>query len=167
MKRQSAANREVSKPPAAEPLPSSLPAGAAAPRERVRQNPADETAWDELDEIARQADLPDDISLLYHEALARDLSAEVASSLGRRAVAFHDEWFEETTHVLSILKRVLELDPHADWAFERLSLLLTMAERWDDLLSAYDVAIAQADDAEKKKSLLDEAARIAKDFAGS
>ncbi|HVW30751.1 MAG TPA: tetratricopeptide repeat protein [Polyangiaceae bacterium] len=149
-----------------EPAPPSLP-GAAALLERVRQNPGDDEAWDELDEIARSNDLPDDVSRLYREILARDLSPEVASSLGRRAVAFHDEWFEDPGFVLQILKRVLEIEPGAEWAFERLSLLLTMAERWDDLLSAYDVAIAECEDREKKKALLDEAARIAKDFAGS
>ncbi|HEX4340167.1 MAG TPA: tetratricopeptide repeat protein [Polyangiaceae bacterium] len=166
MKRQSAASWEVNGGSEEEPAPASLP-GAAAFLERVRQNPADAEAWDELDEVARKSDLPDDISRLYRETLARDLSGEVASALGRRAVAFHDEWFEDPGFVLQILKRVLELDPRAEWAFERLSLLLTMAERWEDLLSAYDVAIAQCDDREKKKALLDEAARIAKDFAGS
>ena len=166
MKRQSAASWEVNGTSEEEAAPASLP-GASALLERVRQNPADEEAWDELDEIARKSDLPDDISRLYRETLARDLSADVSSSLGRRAVAFHDEWFEDQGFVLQILKRVLELDPRAEWAFERLSLLLTMAERWEDLLSAYDVAIAQCEDREKKKALLDEAARIAKDFAGS
>jgi tetratricopeptide (TPR) repeat protein len=62
---------------------------------------------------------------------------------------------------------VLMLDARSEWAFERLSLLFTMAERWDDLLAAYDVALAACADKEKKKALLDEAARIAKDFAGS
>ena len=91
---------------------------------------------------------PDAISLLYRETLARDLPASAIPTLGKRAVAFHDEWFEDPGFVLQILKRVLELDPRAEWAFERLSLLLTMAERWEDLLSAYDVAIAQCDDRE-------------------
>ena len=62
---------------------------------------------------------------------------------------------------------MLELDPRAEWAFERLSLLFTMGERWDDLLATYDVALSVCEDREKKKALLDEAARIAKDFAGS
>src|SRR5258708_39850602 len=118
MKRQSAANWEAAgTSEEEEQAPTSLP-GAAALLERVRQNPADDEAWDELDEIARKSDAPDDISRIYRETLARDLSSEVADSLGRRAVSFHDEWFEEQTFVLQILKRVLELGPHADWAFE-------------------------------------------------
>jgi tetratricopeptide (TPR) repeat protein len=166
MKRQSARSLEANRTIEDEPPPTSLP-GAAPLLERVRQNPGDDEAWDELDDIARNNDLPDDVSRLYRETLARDLTPDIASSLGRRAVAFHDEWFEDPAFVLQILKRVLDLEPRAEWAFERLSLLLTMAERWEDLLSAYDVAIAQCEDKEKKKALLDEAARIAKDFAGS
>src|SRR5882672_604731 len=140
MKRQSAANWKATGTTEEEATPTSLP-GAAPLLERVRQNPADDEAWDELDEIARKSDSPDDVSRLYRETLARDLSPEAAGPLGRRAVAFHDEWFEDPGFVLQILKRVLEIEPRAEWAFERLSLLLTMAERWEDLLSAYDVAI--------------------------
>lgn len=152
---------------AEEKAPLSFPAEAAVHRQRVREHPADEAAWDEIDEHARTTQKPDVVSLLYREVLARDLSPEVVDTLGKRAVAFHDEWFEDPTLVIEILRRVIEVAPFADWAFERLSLLLTMAERWDDLLAAYDAALARCEDKEKKKALLDEAARIAKDFAGS
>src|SRR5690242_5048456 len=147
--------------------PTSLPPEGIALSSRIRENPADDEAWDELDEIARGTQKPDSVSALYREALARDLPKDSVEQLGRRAVAFHDEWFEDPTLVIGILRRVLDLDARSDWAFERLSLLFTMAERWDDLLAAYDVALAACTDKEKKKSLLDEAARIAKDFAGS
>lgn len=146
---------------------SSLPAEAAPFADRVRANPADEEAWDELDELSRRTQRPDSVSRLYREILSLDLGKDDIELIGKRAVAFHDEWFEDPGLVLGILRTVLELVPGADWAFERLSLLLTMAERWDDLLEAYDAALATAKDTEKKKVLLDEAARIAKDFAGS
>lgn len=146
---------------------SPLPPEAAPFAERVRVKPGDDEAWEELDELSRQTQRPEALSKLYREVLARDLAKEDVESVGKRAVAFHDEWFEDPALVLQILKRVLLLVPSADWAFERLSLLLTMGERWDDLLEAYDNALATAKDTEKKKVLLDEAARIAKDFAGS
>jgi tetratricopeptide (TPR) repeat protein len=149
------------------PISASLPAEAAPFLERVRKDPTDEEAWDELDELSRATQRPEGVSHVYRETLARDLAPEFVDVLGKRAVAFHDEWFEDPALVIEVLRRVLELAPGADWAFERLSLLLTMAERWDDLLAAYDVALASCSDKEKKKALLDEAARIAKDFAGS
>ena len=152
---------------AEEPPPTSLPPEGITLSSRVRENPSDEEAWEELDEIARSGQKPDSVSRLYRETLARDLPPGVVETIGRRAVAFHDEWFEDPTLTIEILRRVLVLDARSEWAFERLSLLFTMAERWDDLLAAYDVALAACEDREKKKALLDEAARIAKDFAGS
>ncbi len=166
MKRQDAP-QTASDASVEESAPVSLSSEVVALIERVRADPADEDAWDELDETARSTQRPDRVSLLYRELLAREIAPTLVEPLGKRAVAFHDEWFEDPAFVIEILKRVLVLDAHAEWAFERLSLLLTMAERWDDLLAIYDAALAACDDREKKKTLLDEAARIAKDFAGS
>ncbi|MBM4363569.1 MAG: hypothetical protein FJ104_12885, partial [Deltaproteobacteria bacterium] len=145
----------------------SLAPEALGPAERVTRDPGDQDAWEELDEHARDTQKPDAISALYLRVLGTSLSPELADAVGQRAVAFHDEWFEDPAHVIEVLRRVLELRPDTEWAFERLSLLLTMAERWEDLLSAYDAALAATSDRAKKKALLDEAARIAKDFAGS
>ena len=132
----------------------------------VKATPDSDEAWDQVDEFARATQRPEDVSGLYREVLQKDLPRDVIAKVGERAVAFHEEWFEDPTHVIDILRRVLALDSNAHWAFERLSLLLTMAERWDDLLSEYDRALETAVDPEHKRKLLDEAARIAKDFAG-
>jgi tetratricopeptide (TPR) repeat protein len=132
----------------------------------VRRDPADAAAWDAIDEAARQADDPDAAAQLYREILSQVSSSAVANSLGQRAVAFHDEWFEETEPLIALLEQVLSVDASAGWAFERLSLLFTMTERWSELLAQYDCALPAAKDATWKASLLDEASRIAKDFAG-
>jgi tetratricopeptide (TPR) repeat protein len=167
MKRQISSDTAAADAAAEEAPPVSLPGEGAALLARVREEPTDDEAWDALDEMARTTQRPDGVSAAYLEVLSRALPAPAVEPLGRRAVAFHDEWFEDPSLVIRILSRALELDPRAEWAFERLSLLFTMAERWDDLLAAYDVALAACEDKEKKKKLLDEAARIAKDFAGS
>jgi hypothetical protein len=132
----------------------------------LRRDPGDETAWDQVDEAARESDNPESAATLYRQALERDLSPALANVVGRRAVAFHDEWFEDTELLAGLLARVLTLDPSAAWAFERLTLLLTMGERWDALLREYDRALAAASDPARRATLLDEAARVAKDFAG-
>jgi tetratricopeptide (TPR) repeat protein len=132
----------------------------------VQRDPSDDASWDAIDEAARQADDPDAAAQLYREILAQVSTADLASRVGQRAVAFHDEWFEDTAPLIALLERVLSVDPSASWAFERLSLLFTMAERWSELLAQYDRALAATQDASWKASLLDEASRIAKDFAG-
>src|SRR6185295_14478354 len=119
MKRQEATHRTEAPESGEETSPPvSLPGEAVQYMTRVREDPGDGSAWDELDEIARSTQKPDTVSSLYREALARDLSAQLVDELGQRAVAFHDEWFEDTTFVIAILRRVLELAAGADWAFE-------------------------------------------------
>src|SRR5262245_9960077 len=85
-------------------MSSPLPPEAAAFAERVRAKAADEEAWDELDELSRQTQRPEGVSKLYREILARDLGKDDVESVGKRAVAFHDEWFEDPALVLLILK---------------------------------------------------------------
>ena len=97
-------------------------------------------------------------------ALAGSLTPETATTLGERGVAFQEEWFEDVNGVVRILERVLSIDPHADWAFDRLKLLFDSGERWTELFALYDRTILAADDA-RKATLYEDAAQIAKDFA--
>lgn len=130
----------------------------------TREMPRVTALWDRAEEIARELKRPDEVAALYSEVLARDLEREEALAIGERAVQFFEEWFEDSTRVSSILERVLELDPTAEWAFDRLKLLLDSAERWDDLFAMYDRALEHAPK-NKRTALLEEAAQTAKDFA--
>src|SRR5690606_28347038 len=49
--------------------------------------------------------------------------------------------------------------------FDRLTVTLTAAEQWDQLLSVYDRTLAVTTDKATRKRLLDDAAHVAKDFA--
>jgi thioredoxin-like negative regulator of GroEL len=130
--------------------------------------PHDESLWDAAEEIARAEERPDEVFAAYREALQRDLPADTAVTLGQRAIAFHDEWSADSDALAWLLDRVLLAAPHTDWAFERLSMLYTVGERWDALLGIYDRAIdaLPEEDRERRKTLLDEASHVAKDFAG-
>ncbi len=133
----------------------------------VRENPGDAQSWDLLDEIAAESQRPEEVAALYREALQGELSGSTATSLSERAVAFHEEWFREDSPLLvEVLSQVLDVDPTAsDWAFERLTVVYTVGEKWDDLLKLYDREIQNTADTIRKANLLEEAAQTARDFA--
>ncbi|MDQ3037297.1 MAG: hypothetical protein M3Y87_33190, partial [Myxococcota bacterium] len=130
-------------------------------------SPDDDARWDELEELADTLQRPDEVGALYRDVLARAHAPELAERLARRAVGFHDEWFgDESPHLVDVLTRVLAVDPGADWALQRATVVLTVRERWNDLLGLYDRSLAAATEQWRRTSLLEEAAQLAKDFAG-
>ncbi|MCB9627707.1 MAG: tetratricopeptide repeat protein [Sandaracinaceae bacterium] len=133
----------------------------------ARANPSDDAAWDALEDWAGATQRPDDVSVVYREVLKTVSSAALGGPLAQRALNFHEEWFgEDAPQIIEVLERAMDVDPHAsDWAFQRLTVIYTGAERWDELFTLYDRAIASSDD-DRKAGLLEEAAQTAKDFAG-
>lgn len=133
----------------------------------VKHSPHAVSAWEEAEGLAADLDKPDEIVALYGETLAGKVEPEVAEMIGERAGRFCDEWFGDEPKLLEkILSRVLELAPSSEPALQRLSVLFTVAERWDDVLSLYDRAIEQsANDKTRRKRWLREAAQLAKDVA--
>jgi tetratricopeptide (TPR) repeat protein len=133
----------------------------------VEELPVVDSLLDRAEELARELERPGEVAELYHRALAQPLPKESALTLGRRAVAFHEEWFEDSAGVVRILERVLEIDLGASWAFDRLKLLFDAAERWDDLFALFDRAAAAVTDDARRAELYEDAAQIAKDFANN
>lgn len=139
--------------------------GALAAAEEAPEN---DEGWDLLEELAEQLQRPDEVGAVYRKVLALDLSRDVAESLGQRAAQFHEEWFsEDSPHLAEVLTRVLELDPTAEWALQRVTVVMTVGERWSELLGLYDRALSATKDKGRREQLLDEAASLAKDFAGA
>ncbi|HEY8430309.1 MAG TPA: hypothetical protein VIL20_18135, partial [Sandaracinaceae bacterium] len=134
----------------------------------AEEAPDNEESWDVLEELAGELQRPDEVGALYRKVLALDLSAETAEVLGQRAARFHEEWFaEDSPYLAEVLTRVLERDPTSEWALQRVTVVLTVGERWNELLALYDRALAAAKDERRREQLLDEAASLAKDFAGA
>ncbi|HSD87831.1 MAG TPA: hypothetical protein VLB44_09970, partial [Kofleriaceae bacterium] len=124
------------------------------------------SAWEEVEELAAELDKPDEIVGLFNETLSGKLEAQVAEMIGERAGRFCDEWFGDDPKVLEkILSRVLQLAPSSESALQRLSVLYTVAERWDDVLSLYDRAITGSKEKSHRVRWLREAAQLAKDVA--
>lgn len=129
--------------------------------------PSDETAWDILEQEAATAERPELVADAFLHVLSAPIEPDVATRIGQRAVRLHDEWFDSPDRLTALLTQILEHQPSASWAFERLVMVLTVAARWDDLLAAYDRVLARTDDKARRAQLLDEAAHVAKDFAGA
>ncbi len=144
-----------------------LPEDLSSALSRVRKDPSDDEGWGVVEDLCREHDRPEETAALFGELIDNaKLDKELRVEVGRRAADFYEEWFEDTDYVLEVLRSVLAIDRGARWAFERLSLLLTVAGRWDDLLGAYDLALKGCDDAAERVGLLEEVARVARDFAG-
>lgn len=133
---------------------------------QILEAPQDEELWNGLDDLARDADNPDEAEVVYDAVLALDVPTAVRRAVGQRYVEFLEEWYEDTTKPIRVLHQLVRHDVENNWALEKLSLLLTLSERWDELLSVYDECLAQVSDNKHTASLLEEAARVAKDFAG-
>ncbi|MET0391359.1 MAG: hypothetical protein ABW321_35625, partial [Polyangiales bacterium] len=133
----------------------------------VRHNPDSRAKWDLVEELVDGAQRPSDVRALFRDVLqSTELEPTVASDVGLRAVRFYENWYgEDSSELAELLQRVLARDEHAEWAFERLTVAWTAAERWDDLLAAYDTQIAREQVLERRRKLLDDAAQLAKDFA--
>jgi len=122
--------------------------------------------WDDAERVAADEQKPDDVTAIYLHVLAKPLPADVALELCQRAAAFLSEWSEDQSVVVGVLVRALEIDPNATWAFRRLTMLLTIERRWDELLEQYDRVLAATEETSRKIELYTEAAQVAKDLAG-
>jgi lipopolysaccharide biosynthesis regulator YciM len=141
---------------AAEKLKTALAAAQAEPA-----NPA---AWEEAESLASQQQKPDDMAALYRKLLKPGLDRELATTLGQRALRFFEEWYAgETDRAVELLRQVLAADPEADWALERITILLSVQQRWEEVLATYDQALSGASEGARRHRLLQEAAAVATD----
>jgi len=123
-------------------------------------------AWDHLEEFAESLGRPEDVAKVYRDALEVGHAPEVRDKIAERAVAFHEEWFGDDPALMNeVLGRVIEIDPEASWAFQRLTEILTASGQWDDLFDAYDKALTGSIGDDLRRQLLEEAANIARDIA--
>jgi len=129
--------------------------------------PDDASTWDTIEGLAEEHDRPDDVAAAYLQVLEQDLPTETLLKIGERAAQFHEEWYgDDPKRLEGVLMRILEIDAKSEWALQRLTVVYTVAQRWNDLLEVYDRATEVVDDQVRKIQLLEEAAQVAKDVAG-
>ncbi len=138
----------------------------AAAIEAAKAAPDSDEKWDEAEGLAGELDSPDEVASAYGAVLERDLSPELAVALGQRAARFHEEWFgEDPSGLVELVRRVLDLEPGSEWAFQKLTVGFTVGERWSELFELYDSALSAATADERRVQLLEEAYQSAKDLA--
>ncbi|MCY1008712.1 tetratricopeptide repeat protein [Nannocystis pusilla] len=133
----------------------------------VRSEPERADRWDQVEALG-EPERAAAIAALYREILAKQLTPAAATVVGQRAVAFFEEWFPGDEAALTeVLRRVLAVQPGDGWAFQRLTGVLTLNERWSELLALYDQVLAAGTlDEARRIGILEEATDIARDFAG-
>ncbi|MEP7123997.1 MAG: tetratricopeptide repeat protein, partial [Byssovorax sp.] len=130
--------------------------------------------WDRAAALAAPVGGADRVAAAYRKAFGVGgeakpppigVEGEVIEELGRRAVEYHEEWFDDQETVVALLRRTVDLAPLSTWAFERLKLTYNLGERWNELFSLYDDVIARTEDHATRRELLEDAALAAKDLA--
>ncbi len=135
----------------------------------VSASPLEWGIWERAERLSRELSRPEAVAAAYRAALGGEAAPEdmeAFEELGRRAVDFHEEWFDEPESVATLLRRMVERAPAPGWAFERLKLVYNAGEQWNELFGLYDVALAATSDREQRLSLLEDAAGTARDLAG-
>lgn len=128
------------------------------------EDPASVTAWDEAENLVGQLQRPDELAAAYRQVIKPGLDVDLVTTLGQRALRFFEEWFAgETDRVVEFLREVLAVDPMADWALERVTIVLSVNQRWDEVLATYDQALGNVTEPARRLRLLQEAAGVASD----
>ena len=138
----------------------------AAALRAAENSPDSDDSWDHLESLADSQQQPDEVASLYRDILRRSLPAELRAHLAERAVRFHEEWYgDQPQAITDLLLQILERDPGARWALDRLTVALTAREAWDELLEVYDRVLLNTSSDEVRSEILGEAANVAKEFA--
>ncbi len=145
------------------PQRSALPAEVEALLFDARKRPDDLEQWAKLEASAQKHERTGDVAEAYRDTIRA--RPDLAVVLGRRAVEFHDDWGEEPAHVSELVESIFAAAPTEAWALDRLKLTYGSEERWGDLLLLFDRALEATIDREGRAALLEDAGRVARDFA--
>ncbi|MGH7283260.1 MAG: tetratricopeptide repeat protein, partial [Polyangiaceae bacterium] len=132
--------------------------------------PSELALWDKLSILANRTQRAQQFVEAIVEAVPptgeSGLPANIELDLIERAATLYEEMLGEPDRAQPYLERILARDPANERAFARLKQILTTLERWNDLESMYERAIAAASKDHRRADLLSEAAIIAEDIIG-
>ncbi len=128
--------------------------------------PADESPWERLEAaVVSNENHARQLLDFYRAHIGNGHAKPIVAVLSQRAARFAADCFgDNAAETVDVLRAVLKAAPEADWAFRPLLVALTMGERWREALDAYDARLGRGVGAERRAEILEDAARIAKDF---
>jgi len=130
---------------------------------KLESKPTDSQAWDEAEAAVAEVQKPDEVAAAYRKALVPGLGTEAMATLGQRGLRFLEEWYAgETAVLVDFLELVLKVDGTADWALERLTILRSVNQQWNELLAAFDRLLEGLPDGPRRRRLLRDAAAVAR-----
>jgi tetratricopeptide (TPR) repeat protein len=131
---------------------------------KAEKQPAEMRLWDDVEALVAETQNPDDVAAAYRRVLAPGLGSDLIGTLGQRALSFLEEWYAgETAVIVEFLESILQLDASADFALERLTILRSVNQQWDELLASYDRVLDGLADGPRRRRLLQDAASVARD----
>src|SRR5262245_10960499 len=102
---------------------------------KAQESPGDDALWNEAESLAAELQRSDDVASAYAKVLSVKPPRATAGKMAQRAVRLHEEWLgADPDALIEILQLALAVDPGLDWAFERLTLILSVGQRWEELL---------------------------------
>ncbi len=144
-----------------EPTGSTTELGAAIAA--VEAQPDDIERWALLETVGAASNEAGEVAETYRRICAE--RPDLAKLIGLRAVEFHDDWGEDPTTVAKLVEQLFAASPDARWALDRLKLTYSSDGRWSELLGVFDASLASTSVDDARADLLEDAARVAKDFA--
>ena len=135
---------------------------------KAQSDPSDDKAWDTLEAWVAESQKPEEVAALFRKVLSPGLPAELITPVGQRALAFFEEWYAGQSKVIvEFLENILALDPGVDWALDRLTILCSVQEQWNELLAAYDRVLEALADGPRRRKILQDAAAVARDSSNT
>ena len=122
-------------------------------------------AWQTVEQRALDQGDPSSAVRAYERALSVALEPRTVDWLAQRLIALVERHLSDPRALTTGLLRVLEVQPDARWAFDRVKLSLSLERRWHDLFPLYERVIAAEKADQERALLLDEAAVAARDVA--
>lgn len=129
------------------------------------QLPEVEPLWERAEALGTELEQPEPVQKAYEQALEACTDPRLAEHLGKRLLAFHEQWFGDFSALLPALLRVLKIVASARWALDKVVLLLSRQQRFPELFELFNRALAETKDTDQRAGLLDDAALAAKDLA--
>jgi len=130
----------------------------------LREDPADEALQQNLERLAKQNGLFEDLAAFYLDEVDQALDLELAVKFRRRVAEIYEIELKDQNRAISEHTRILELAPGDAGTLQALERLYRQSGSFQSLAEVYRRRIAQAEDPKARVHLMRELARVQAEF---